>query len=1028
MRVGLLVATSLFVVTLATSATAQSAVPTAPAPSPADEDIVVTGSRIPRPTYDNAQPTITVSGATIEQRAFTSVAQALNEVPGFGIADSSLIGNQGNGFGVGQSFVNLYGLGSQRTLVLVNGRRFVGANPASAFSSAESGTQVDVNIIPTNLVERIEVVGIGGAPIYGADAIAGTVNFVLKSKFKGIDIDAQSGISQRGDLPNWRINAIGGFNFAEGRGNITVASEYAEAKGILGIQRDAIAAQRGFISPLGTGSKFQQVLTSNLRTNLGVPGGTPYFQDLPTFGTTPSYGPAGNILDANGGFVRFAPNGNLVPFNTGTATTDPSTFLGGDALNLATTTNLAVDAQRINTSAFLTYDLTSHIRAHAEAWYSKNRATNIAGQPVYNTNFFSASAPGTFDVNGSYIFRLSNPFLTKQAHDLIQQNLVTQGLPSTDQAGTFYVARANTDLVSGVAKLDQDLWRFVGGLDGDFQFLGKKWTWDTSINYGRTRSVSYAPALVEPNLRRALNVAKDASGSIVCAPFNPDQTDPTQPPIPRTNLLTPPFDQQYNGTISKTCAPLNLFGQGAPSQAARDYVTTNAKTTSITVQRDFTANVTGAVSRLPGGDLGVSLGYENRLEKSRFSPDAYYTTPFGRSIPINAVEGSYITNEFSGEVRAPLIGPDQHIPLVRSLELNGAARYVDNSVAGGDITWTAGGRYAPIRDLAIRGNFTHSIRAPGVAELFSASQPAFDGGAGSDPCDQKNIGAGPNSARRQANCTAAGIKPGFTSNINSFTIPINIIGGRNLKNETANSWTAGGVLTPRFLPRFTFSSDYISIDIANVITASSAMTVLNACYDSAAYPNDPFCGLFKRDANGQVTIVNEPYINEGSRVYRAVQTALDYSVPLSPQYGKLVVGVNWQHVVKAYTVVTAASGPTNARGQINLVYDYPVDQVNLRATFDYDVFSWFNEVRFISASVFNATEPANTRDISGVGAYAVWNTSVAINIGRRATFQVNVDNVTDRSLPYPASGNAGQNVYSEGLFGRTYLAGLHVRY
>lgn len=992
---------------------------TAPAVAPADSgEIVVTGSRIPRPTYDNAQPTITVSGQTLEQRAFTSVAQALNETPGFGLADSSLIGNQGNGFGVGQSFVNLYGLGSQRTLVLVNGRRFVGANPASVFSSAESGTQVDVNVIPTNLVDRIEVVGIGGAPIYGADAIAGTVNFVLKKNYKGFEVDAQSGISERGDLPNYRINGLAGVNFAGGRGNLTVAAEYANASGIIGTQRDAIAAQRGFISPTDPNSKFKQVLVSNLRTNLGVPQGSPYYQDTGTFGQ------GGNVLGPNGGFVAFAPNGNLVPFNPGTPTNDPTTFLGGDALNQATTTNLAVDTERFNTSAFLRYDLTDHFRLHGEAWYSKNRATNLAAQPVYNTPFFSASAPGNFDVNGSYILRLSNPFLTKQAHDLIQQNLVQQGLPATDQTGIFFVPRANTDLVSGVAKLDQDLWRFVGGVDGDFQALGKKWTWDTSINYGRARSVSYAPSLVEPNLRRALNVTKDANGNIVCAPFNPDQTDPTQPPIPRTNPLTPPFDQQYNGTISQTCAPLNLFGNGAPSQAARDYVTTNAKTTAITTQRDFVATLTGAVASLPGGDLGVSIGYENRFESSRFSPDTYYTTPLGRSIPIDGVRGSYITNEFSGEVRAPIIGPDQHIPLIRSLELNGAARYVDNSVAGSDITWTAGGRYAPFRDIAFRGNFTHSIRAPGVAELFAANQPAFDGGAGSDPCDRQNIGAGPNPARRATNCAAAGIAQPFTSNINSFTIPINVIGGRGLKNETANSWTVGGVLTPHFVRRLTLSVDYISIDLNSAITSSSAMTVLDACYDSAAYPTDPFCKLFTRGANGQVTNVQEPYINEGGRVFRALQTAFDYAVPLDERYGKLTLGVNYQHLIKSYTIVSASSGPTDTRAQIG----NPVDQANFRATYDYNAFSWFNEVRYIGSSVFNATEPAGTRDIPGVPAYVVWNTSLSINVGKRATFQINVDNVTDRSLPYPGSGNGSQNVYSEALFGRTYLAGLRVRY
>ncbi len=977
------------------------------------EMLIVTGSRIPRPSYDNAQPTLTVTGSTIDQRGFTTAAQALNATPGFGVADSSLVGNQGSGFGVGQSFVNLFSLGSQRTLTLVNGRRFVGANPASVFSSAGAGTQVDLNVIPTQLIERIETISIGGAPIYGADAIAGTVNFILKKDFSGLDLDAQNGISQQGDYHNYRFRGLGGFNFADGRGNVTVAAEYASQSGIIGSQRDSIAAQTGFISPLDPNSAFSQVLVRDQRTFLGTAGGNPYFVDRGTIG------PSRSIVDANGNFVRFAPNSTLVTFNTGTVTNDPTTFLGGDTLNFANITNLAVDSQRINTSVFLNYQLTDSIKAYAEGWYSKNRATNLAGQPVYNTAFFRQADAGSFDVNGNFIVRLDNPFLTAQARDIIRTNLIDQELyTGNDATSVFYLGRANTDLVSGVAKLDQDLYRFVGGFSGDFNAFGKKWAWDVSGNYGRTRSVSIAPSLVEPNLRRALNVTRDSNGNIICAPFNPDPADPTSPPN------TP----QYNGTISQTCAPLNLFGEGAPSQAARDYVTTNARTVAGTSQRDFLATLTGAVATLPGGDLGVSLGYENRREFSSFQPDAFYLQALGRSIPINAVRGSYTTNELFGEVRAPIIGPDQGIRFIHALELNGAARWVRNSVAGAALTWTAGGRFEPVAGLAIRGNYTRSIRAPAVTELFAANQPAFDGGF--DPCDQQNLTSGPNPTVRQANCLAAGLPTNFSSLINSVTVPINVIGNRGLRNEAARSWTVGAVLRPQALPNLSLSADYISIDLKGTIVSSSARDVLSGCYDSSSFPNNFFCGLITRDTTpgpdtfGQVLTLDEPYLNQGGRVFRAVQATLDWTTPLPAQYGKLSVGANYQHIIKQFTVISADSGSTNTRGNIGS----SIDQATLRLTYDKGVVSWFNEIRYIGPAVFDASEPPGTRDVQGVRAYAAWNTSIAFRATKNMTFQINIDNVTNRTLPFPGSGSGSQNVYTEGLFGRSFLARVNLRY
>ena len=189
------------------------------------QEVVVTGSRIARPDLDRLEPTITLDGKAFDQHGYTDIGQALASLPAFGVQPTSSANQQG-AVGIAQSFVDLYSLGSQRTLVLVNGRRFVSGNTASQNTAASDtplggpGQQVDLNVIPTKLIDHIETIGVGGAPIYGADAIAGTVNIILKKDFQGLDVDAQGGVSNF-DAWNYRLRALAGTNFADGRGNVT---------------------------------------------------------------------------------------------------------------------------------------------------------------------------------------------------------------------------------------------------------------------------------------------------------------------------------------------------------------------------------------------------------------------------------------------------------------------------------------------------------------------------------------------------------------------------------------------------------------------------------------------------------------------------------------------------------------------------------------------------------------------------------------------------------------------------------------
>ena len=209
------------------------------------QEVVVTGSRIARPEFDNLEPTTSVDSKTFDQRGYLDVGAALSELPAFGVAPSSAANTQ-SGFGIAQSFVDLYGLGSQRTLTLVNGRRFVSESSATLNNSnantqnGGNGTQVDLNVIPTKLIDHVEVVSVGGAPIYGADAIAGVVNIILKKDYQGLDVDAQVGASGQGDAWNYRTRILAGQNLFDGRANITGVAEFTKTDGLLGTSRAGV--------------------------------------------------------------------------------------------------------------------------------------------------------------------------------------------------------------------------------------------------------------------------------------------------------------------------------------------------------------------------------------------------------------------------------------------------------------------------------------------------------------------------------------------------------------------------------------------------------------------------------------------------------------------------------------------------------------------------------------------------------------------------------------------------------------------
>jgi len=975
-------------VQLASPAVAQTSAPASqdgPAAAQEPDEIVVTGSRIARPEFDTVQPTQVVGAAQIESRGYTNVGQALKEIPAFGPPGNSSVGAQSS-FGPSQTFVDFFGLGTQRTLVLVNGRRFVSSNTASIFGPVSPGTQVDLNNIPTTLVQRIETVAVGGAPIYGSDAIAGTVNIILKKDYQGLEFGGQYGISERGDAPEARLNVLAGKNFAEGRGNIVVSGEYNHTTGLVASDR-AITAQGNFFGtpPASTTSQYRRLLYPQQRYSAFTIGGVPFSAD-------DYLASRSGIRNAAGQLLQFGSNGTLVPLDLGTVLRQGYISSGGNGFDLPAQSNLLTSSERYIASAQLNYELTDHVRFFGEGWYTHTKGVNLIDQPNYNTGLFDDA--GTPD--GNLIVSLNNPYLSSADRATIAANL-----PAGQNE--FYVGRALSDLTTGRAEANISTYRFVGGLAGDFGVGSRTFNWEASVNYGRSQTKGRNYELDNQNFFNAIDAVRDASGNITCRPGVTNSTA---------------------DTISKTCAPLNILGIGQASQAAKDYIFAIARPVSTNEQLVFNANVTGPIATLFGNDVSISAGYEHRREKTSFDPGSFYygqdngdgtRTQYGRSIPIDPLSGRFHTNEAFGELVIPFVTAKNGISWLKTAEFDGAARYVDNSLSGGDWAWTAGGRLGFISDLTFRGNYTRSIRSPAITEAFNPTSRAFDSGA--DPCDLNNYQSGPNPAVRQANCRAAGINSAtFVSNYSNFTVPVTVSGNPNLRNEVANSWTAGAIIQPRFAKSLTVAVDWVDIRLKQAIVSLGGDDILNACYDSADYPNS-FCGLVTRDSSGQITSIREGYYNASSYETSGLTVTAAYRLPLArlgmTSSGVAGLSVNYFYRDKLETRV-GVGDVNHSAGEIG----YPRHSGTANLTYESDHFNALVQAQYTGKGAYDLDEAPNTRNITGVKDWWMINATLGVRVNQQFGLKLIVDNVFDVSPPYPAPAGGGTTTYFSGILGR----------
>ena len=818
-----------------------------------DDEVVVTGSRIRRRSIETIFPTNTIDRTNLVQRGFTNIADALTEIPAFGGGFDDT-GQQGAST-VGQNFVDFLDLGTQRTLVLVDGRRFV--NSATPSLGGANGLQVDFNVIPAALIERVDTIGVGGAAIYGADAIAGTVNVILRDDFEGLEASSQYTVTERGDADVFNTQIVAGANFDDDKGNVTFSIEYETQEALSETDRDNLFApinefffSEFFNGTAANGFNDQLALVNNRFINAFTNGGTA----SPGTAFNGAFGTGAFPVD---GLLQFNPAGELVPFNAGVTIPGQSGLFfaqGGDGSNLfQETRQLQTGAERIVGTSRFNYAFNDRLKANAEFLFANTNSDELTNQGGFQTIFGGTAGALTFSVN--------NPLLTTQARNTLISNGVD---PVT---GTFGVNRITNDILDPSNDLETSLWRFSGGFEGSFDFAGREFFWDVQFTHGESNLEQNADEIIDESFLNALDVAilteADVTaaggidqinaisgitvgvGDVVCQSVIDVATGVTTGVSGSgvTDAATP---------FITNCAPLDLFGENRASQAAIDFVTGPDTTSTDNTSQQFVANLSGTLFDLPAGPLGFNIGYERRLESGTFEPSTFGQIGLGRNAASLPNGGSFRTEEFYGELSVPIVSPDLDIPFVHALQAEGAYRTIDVSTLDEDTeAFTVGGRYSPIEDITFVGNYTESTRLPSIAELFTPTSGAFSFAA--DPCDNRNIGQAPDVALRTANCQAVGLDPtSFVSNIVNATALGATGGNPFLVPETSEAFTVGVIIEPRFIENFSFKADYISVDIEQAISNVNLTQNLNACFDSPNFPNLAVCDTFTRDAGGQI--------------------------------------------------------------------------------------------------------------------------------------------------------------------------------
>ena len=754
-------------------------------------DIVVTGTRIRRAEEDFANPVIAITAETIARSGRTNIADLLVKSPALvGSQVGALTGGSNTFYGeTGADLLNLRNLGINRTLVLVDGRRHV--------SGIEGSAAVDLNSIPTDLIESIDVLTGGASAIYGADGVSGVVNFRLKRNFEGVTVRGQVGSSGYGDGTNRFAAVTAGHNFADQRGNLAVAFEF-------NVDDRVSDQRRRFLRNPTAGDLYRN--QADIPDDPRIPDNVPYydvryadsspagavdvdFDNVPDYIGNGQRYDRGIVLDGSGGYA------------VGGSSTQVDGYQG----------DLFPSLKRYIVNGLGHFDVNDHLTLFAEAKFAEVRAHSLS-QP-------------TFDV---YQFiDAENPFMPASIRSAIDPVAEAAYFEDATIPPGVLVTRDNFDL--GINAEDTRR-RTVRGVIGASGTISEHARYEVSYVYGITRvRVDSRNNRIEDRWQAALDVVTDpSSGQPVCR-----------------SSLDPDADPFLAG-----CVPYNIFGQNVRDPRALAYVNTNSVSRSKITQQVLSGSVSGdfgSFLKLPGGPIGYAIGAEYRREQSDFEPDALLSAGATWAGTLSPSSGGFGVKELFAETNLPILTnrPGAHL-----LSIGGAIRLSDYDTIGKTTTWKLDSIYAPVASILFRGTYSQAVRAPNIAELFGARSSTYN--FITDPCDINELNNG--SSTRAANCAeilqGLGIDPATyepSTSTEASIAKLGVTGGNSsLSEETAKTWTAGVVWKPEFLHGFSATADWYDIRIKQAINTAAAEELAQLCVDQPTL-NNLFCPNITRD-------------------------------------------------------------------------------------------------------------------------------------------------------------------------------------
>lgn len=1043
-------ATTIFI--SANTANAQDASP--PVEEAEETSIVVTGSRIARPELESAAPVTTLSSDILTESGNTAAGDIIQYVPAlFSSTSSDLSATRGTLLGGTQ--LDLRSLGAVRTLVLVNGRRHVAGSSGTAV--------VDVDTIPTILLERVDVLTGGASSVYGSDAVSGVVNYILKRDFEGLTLNAQAGISERGDAGDYSLSGAYGINFNEGRGNVTIAGQYNRSNAISYGDRSYLRGGQRLDDDANPALRFQAAdLTPALVAAGAFLGQTILRNGAPRYSITPQaladrarnaapriFLPGRNFsissalgligFDANGdleadnlttdfdrngvndcdqtynfvntGFGCYVTeNGRVRPFKDGLIAGFANSF-GGDGIPVfLDNEEIVPGVEQFNVNLNMNYEVSPAFKPFIESKFARTNAS-----AVNNVNSFNDTIP----------IRLDNPFIPAE---LLAAILASPNYnPARSQ---IILSRDNTDFGSNRSEVRRDTYRIVGGAGGD---LGGTWSYEASLNYGRTEETfTTVNRRLDDRFYAAVDAVRDpVSGNIVCRSSLSASNIPRTSPFPGYNADPDRdgiFEPDTFRTNDGTCRPLNLFGFGAPSAAAVAFVnpsSTDKTTLEQVVAQAFITGTTESFFTLPGGAPAIVLGGEYRKEKSNFEIDPFDQAGFFFESGTQPEKGSFAVAEVFGELELPLLAGERFADL---LTVKGSARYSKYNLTNtkGVFTWAVDGLYRPFPDLSLRASYAKAIRAPNITNLFSPSTPATFRPI--DPCDAAQINRGSNPAVRLANCRADGIPVGFTD---PLTARITGRQGGNplLEEEKSTSLTVGAIFQPSFLPGFTATVDYWEYRIKDAIANVPANDIVAGCYDSPDFPNNGFCELFSRNRNaGSPTFLGfnnleVAPVNFARFETRGIDFQARYRFPLGSDAGNITARIGGTYALKGSTF-TSVSDP-NSEDEFIGEAQSPKVAFSTGLAWDKDGFRIEWETFWQSKQYYQtieAEDPSGFAEPNRDPAFWSHDLNLSFDVNDKFTLRGGINNLTDKR-PFKA-----EAAYPISAIGRNYFVGVTAKY